>query len=120
MVHAGEGYRFHVTGLTHDERGYPAMNAETQDNLVRRLLRQDRAAGGRAARCSRPKTLEDADVVVVSYGITSRVAQRAIADWRATQGMRVGKFRLITAWPFPEPHIARAGRHASRPSWCRS
>ena len=41
MVHAGEGYRFHVTGLTHDERGYPSMTVQTQDKLVRRLLRQD-------------------------------------------------------------------------------
>ena len=49
MVHAGEGYSFHVTGLTHDERGYPSMNVETQDSLVRRL--QDKLkplANGRA------------------------------------------------------------------------
>ena len=49
MVRAGEGYRFHVTGLTHDERGYPSMNVETQDRMVRRL--QDKLkplANGRA------------------------------------------------------------------------
>lgn len=44
MAHAGEGYRFHMTGLTHDERGYPAMNPETQDRLVRRLLAKIRNA----------------------------------------------------------------------------
>jgi len=38
MVKAGDGYRFHVTGLTHDERGYPSMDVATQDRLVRRLL----------------------------------------------------------------------------------
>src|SRR5208282_406971 len=38
MVKAGDGYRFHVTGLTHDRRGYPSMNVPTQDRLVRRLL----------------------------------------------------------------------------------
>ena len=43
MAHAGEGYRFHVTGLTHDERGYPSMNVETQDRLVRRLDSKIRA-----------------------------------------------------------------------------
>src|SRR5256885_15163283 len=37
MAHAGEGYKFHVTGLTHDERGYPNMTPQTQDKLVRRL-----------------------------------------------------------------------------------
>ena len=44
--------------------------------------------------------LEGADVVVVSYGITSRVAQRAI-EMARERGLRVGKLRLITAWPFP-------------------
>ena len=43
-------------------------------------------------------------MVVVSYGITSRVAQRALQMARA-RGIRAGKFRLISAWPFPEPHI---------------
>src|SRR5207237_312624 len=76
MVRAGDGYRFHVTGLTHDEQGYPSMNLETQDRMVRRL--QDKLkplANGRAL--FETEHLDDADVVVVSYGITSRVAQRA-------------------------------------------
>jgi 2-oxoglutarate ferredoxin oxidoreductase subunit alpha len=109
MVRAGEGYRFHVTGLTHDERGYPSMNVETQDRMVRRLLDKLKPlANGRAL--FEAENLEDADVVVVSYGITSRVAQRAIQMARA-QGVRAGKFRLISAWPFPEQHIRElAGR----------
>jgi 2-oxoglutarate ferredoxin oxidoreductase subunit alpha len=49
--------------------------------------------------------LDEADVVVVSYGITSRVAQRAI-DMAHERGLKVGKLRLITAWPFPENKIA--------------
>jgi 2-oxoglutarate ferredoxin oxidoreductase subunit alpha len=54
--------------------------------------------------------LEDADVIVVSYGITSRVAQRAIDMGRA-KGLKVGKLRLITVWPFPEKLINElAGR----------
>ena len=109
MVKAGDGYRFHITGLTHDERGYPSMTVPTQDRLVRRLLDKlkplayDRAIFDAA-------DLDDAEVVVVSYGITSRVAQRAISLARQ-QGVRAGKFRLISAWPFPERHIAElAGR----------
>jgi 2-oxoglutarate ferredoxin oxidoreductase subunit alpha len=100
MVRAGEGYRFHVTGLTHDERGYPSMNLETQDRMVRRM--QDKLkplANGRAL-CD-TEHLDDAEVVVVSYGITSRVAQRAIQLARQ-RGIRAGKFRIISAWPFPE------------------
>jgi 2-oxoglutarate ferredoxin oxidoreductase subunit alpha len=56
------------------------------------------------------ENLEDAEVVVVSYGITSRVAQRALQLARA-RGVRAGKFRIISAWPFPEQRIRElAGR----------
>ena len=103
MVKAGDGYRFHVTGLTHDERGYPSMTVDSQDRLVKRLVEKVAPmAGGRAL--FEAENLEDAEVVVVSYGITSRVAQRAIQLARE-QGVKAGKFRIISAWPFPESHI---------------
>ncbi|MGO9231367.1 MAG: 2-oxoacid:acceptor oxidoreductase subunit alpha [Bryobacteraceae bacterium] len=109
MVKAGDGYRFHVTGLTHDRRGYPSMNVPTQDRLVRRLLDKLKPLAGERA-IFEASNLEDAEVVVVSYGITSRVAQRAI-ELARKRGIRVGKFRIISAWPFPERHIAElAGR----------
>ncbi len=109
MVRAGEGYRFHVTGLTHDERGYPSMNVDTQDRLVRRLQEKLKPLANGRALCE-TADLDDAEVVVVSYGITSRVAQRAIKLARQ-QGVRAGKFRLISAWPFPAERIrALAGR----------
>jgi 2-oxoglutarate ferredoxin oxidoreductase subunit alpha len=100
MAHAGEGYRFHVTGLTHDERGYPAMTVDTQDRLVRRLVAKTAPLAHEEA-LYETEALEDASVVVVSYGITSRVAEKALKMARAA-GVRAGKFRLITAWPFPE------------------
>jgi len=103
MAHAGEGYKFHVTGLTHDERGYPNMTAPVQDQLVRRLQNKIRSAADRICLFEEER-LDDADVVVVSYGITSRVAQRAI-DLSRERGLKVGKLRLITAWPFPEKKI---------------
>ena len=103
MAHAGEGYKFHVTGLTHDEHGYPNMTPVVQDHLVKRLQNKIRNAADRIAMFEE-EHLEDADVVVVSYGITSRVAQRAI-DMARQKGLRVGKLRLITAWPFPEKKI---------------
>ncbi len=103
MAHAGEGYNFHVTGLTHDERGYPNMTPQTQDKLVRRLQSKVRAATDRIAMFEE-EHLGDAEVAVVSYGITSRVAQRAV-DLARQRGVKVGKLRLITAWPFPENKI---------------
>jgi 2-oxoglutarate ferredoxin oxidoreductase subunit alpha len=103
IAHAGEGYKFHVTGLTHDERGYPNMTPQTQDTLVRRLQNKIRNATDRISMFEE-EHLEDADVVVISYGITSRVAQRAI-ELARSKGLRVGELRLITAWPFPENKI---------------
>jgi 2-oxoglutarate/2-oxoacid ferredoxin oxidoreductase subunit alpha len=104
MAHAGEGYGFHVTGLTHDEKGYPAMNAAAQHKLVRRLY--DKIDKNRKDLfCVEEEQVEGADVVVVSYGITSRVAQRAI-EMARERGLKVGKLRLITVWPFPDHRIA--------------
>jgi 2-oxoglutarate ferredoxin oxidoreductase subunit alpha len=79
------------------------MTVETQDRLVNRLVdKLAPLANGRAL--FEAENLDDADVVVVSYGITSRVAQRAIQLARE-QGVKAGKFRIISAWPFPEQHI---------------
>jgi 2-oxoglutarate ferredoxin oxidoreductase subunit alpha len=103
MAHAGEGYQVHVTGLTPDDRGYPRLTPQPQNKLVRRLQNKVRAAADRIAMFEEDQ-LEGADVVVVSYGITSRVAQRAI-EMARERGLRVGKLRLITAWPFPESKI---------------
>jgi 2-oxoglutarate ferredoxin oxidoreductase subunit alpha len=109
IAHAGEGYHFHVTGLTHDERGYPNMTPAVQDKLIKRLQNKVRSAVDRITLVEEDG-IDNADVVVVSYGITSRVAQRAI-DMAREQGLRVGKLRLITVWPFPENHIrAIAGK----------
>ncbi|HTS30387.1 MAG TPA: 2-oxoacid:acceptor oxidoreductase subunit alpha [Bryobacteraceae bacterium] len=109
MVKAGDGYRFHVTGLTHDQRGYPSMNIETQDTGIRRLVDKLKPLANGRALCE-TEHLEDAEVVVVSYGITSRVAQRALQLARE-RGVRAGKFRIISAWPFPEQRISElAGR----------
>jgi len=103
MAHAGEGYRFHMTGLTHDERGYPNMTPKAQQKLVNRLQKKVRVAADRLVMFEEEGT-KDADVIVVSYGITSRVAQRAIEMARG-QGLKVGKLRLIMAWPFPDAKI---------------
>jgi 2-oxoglutarate ferredoxin oxidoreductase subunit alpha len=103
MAHAGDGYKFHVTGLTHDERGYPNMTPATQDKLVRRLQSKIQNAVDRITLLEE-ECFDSEDVVVVSYGITSRVAQRAI-EMARERGLKVGKLRLITCWPFPEKRI---------------
>jgi len=99
MVKAGDGYHIHVTGLTHDEMGYPAMNAAAQKVLVTRLLNKIRLNREKLIDVRR-HALEDADIVVVSFGITSRVVVPALEEARR-QGLKVGHLRLIITWPFP-------------------
>jgi len=109
MAIAGEGYRFHVTGLTHDERGYPSMTAEAQDRLVRRLVEKIRLNRKDIIRYEEID-VEDAEVIVCAYGIASRVARHAVQMAR-DEGIRAGLFRLITVWPFAEERIRElAGR----------
>jgi 2-oxoglutarate/2-oxoacid ferredoxin oxidoreductase subunit alpha len=103
MVKAGDGYRIHVTGLTHDERGYPAMTVPAHEKMQTRLFDKILKNVDKIVRFE-AKDLDDAEVVVVSYGITSRIAEKAISMAKE-QGVRVGSFRLITAWPFPEKQI---------------
>ena len=105
MAKAGDGYKVHVTGLTHDERGYPNGSIAVQDRMVRRLVNKIRNNAEKIC-ITEQHDIEGADVVVISYGITSRIAQRAVESARA-KGLKVGSLRLITAWPFPE-HIIRA------------
>ena len=103
MVKAGDGYRIHITGLTHDERGYPAMNPVTQDKLIRRLT--NKILDNREDLVDvREDAVQGADVVVVSFGITSRVAAAAVESARR-QGAKVGHLRLVIAWPFPATRI---------------
>jgi 2-oxoglutarate ferredoxin oxidoreductase subunit alpha len=103
MVKAGDGYRIHVTGLTHDERGYPVIDAETQDWMVRHLIDKIQKNKDKIIEVEEIN-LDDADVVIVSYGISSRVSYRAL-DLARKEGIKVGMLRLITAWPFCDEKI---------------
>ena len=103
FARAGDGYRFHTTGLTHDRRGYPVMSAECQEVCVRRLIDKIRKNADQIVRFDEEQT-DGADVVLVTYGITARVARMAI-DMARKKGVKVGVIRLIVVWPFPEKRI---------------
>ncbi len=103
FARAGDGYRFHTTGLTHDERGYPVMNAECQEVCVRRLLDKIKKNADQIVRFEEEET-DHADVIVISYGITSRVARMGV-DLARKKGVKVGIMRLVVVWPFPEKRI---------------
>ena len=103
IIKAGDGYKIHVTGLTHNEQGYPAMTVPAQEKLISRLVNKIKLNSDKIVEYKEDQ-VERAEVVVVSYGITSRVAIPAIQQARK-EGIKVGHLRLIVTWPFPEKRI---------------
>jgi 2-oxoglutarate ferredoxin oxidoreductase subunit alpha len=103
MALAGEGYRFHVTGLTHDERGYPDMSPAGNAWNVERIMKKIHANLDDIIMLEE-ENLDDAEVVVVSYGISARTSLWPV-ELARKEGIRVGVLRLITVWPFPEERI---------------
>lgn len=112
MAHAGEGYNIHVTGLTHDERGYPTNDPQVHDRLVRRLSRKVQTNSQQICEYEKLYT-DDAETVVIAYGATARAARQAVLAARK-RGIRAGMFRLITLWPFPRGAIKELTNTARR------
>lgn len=100
MPSIGEGYKVHVTGLTHDEKGYPVMSVDTQREMIYRLLAKIRNNIDDII-LTEGYFLEDADYVIVSYGVSARTSYTAV-DMARSMGIKAGLLRLITVWPFPE------------------
>jgi 2-oxoglutarate ferredoxin oxidoreductase subunit alpha len=103
MAHAGEGYKIQTTGLTHDERGYPVITEEVQEQLVKRICDKIRLNADKIIKYEMIEG-DDAEILVVAFGITSRAAMGAIKLARK-EGIKAGLLRLITIWPFPEKLI---------------
>ncbi|MCD4829395.1 MAG: 2-oxoacid:acceptor oxidoreductase subunit alpha [Candidatus Cloacimonetes bacterium] len=101
----GDGYRFHSTGLTHDERGYPDMTEHAQLTHAVRIVEKVKKHADDIILLEE-KGVEGADVVVVAYGITARTVVPAI-EMARKKGIKVGLMRLITAWPFPTKRIRK-------------
>jgi 2-oxoglutarate ferredoxin oxidoreductase subunit alpha len=108
MVDIGNGYKFHVTGLTHDDRGYPIMNEECQEYNAHPLMWKILKYTDEIIEIQETNT-DDADVVIVSYGATSRAASKAM-DKAAKSGIKVGNLKLDTVWPFPDDRITELSK----------
>jgi 2-oxoglutarate ferredoxin oxidoreductase subunit alpha len=107
----GEGYRYHVTGLIHDIRGFPTLRQDEIEPFLARLFRKI-STHFQDIQLVQRYQVEDADLVLIAYGCVARSAHRAMVEARA-QGLKVGLLKLVTIWPFPrrsvEPLI-RAGK----------
>jgi len=102
LVEMGKA-RFHVSGLIHDEAGFPMANPDIADRLVRRLVEKIRLHADEISIYDEYMT-EDAEVLVIAYGITARSAMRAVKIARNDR-IKVGLFRPITIWPVPRTRL---------------
>lgn len=103
MAGMGDGYRWHVTGLTHNDWGFPTNNAAEIEKKMLRLMRKiDRFRDDIVKYDT--ESVKDADVLVLSYGSVARTALSAVRMARK-KGIKVGHFRPVTLWPFPDKEL---------------
>jgi len=110
MASFGEGYRYHVTGLTHDETGFPTNNNEISGKLVQRIVDKVEKNIDDITYYEEYR-MEDAEIVIVAFGGVSRAAKSAIDEMR-DKNIKVGMFRPITIWPFLEKQINNVAEKA--------
>ena len=103
MANFGEGYRYHVTGLAHDETGFPTNDPKKIRAQMLRLNRKIQRFRDDIVEVETFNT-DDMDVLVISFGSTARSAKRAVINARE-KGVKAGLLRLKTIWPFPDKEI---------------
>ncbi len=106
LANIGEGYRYHITGLVHDERGFPTERHDEVEAFFKRLF----------AKISRQFTylentksfaMDDAETVIIAYGCVARSARAAVRIGR-DKGMKVGLVQRRSLWPFPRRAVEEA------------
>jgi len=104
MADFGTGYKWHVTGLFHDETGFPSNKSQIIDKQLKRLMTKFDKYKKDILLWEEAYT-EDAEILLVAYGSTARSALEAVELLRAEK-VKVGLFRPKTIWPFPEEALA--------------
>lgn len=106
----GTGYKWHVTGLIHDETGFPRNTPEVSVALLDRLMNK---LEHHKERISIYETIDtaDAEILVVAYGSTARAAVESVHNMRKN-GIKAGLFLPKTIWPFPEEALQEAAAAA--------
>jgi len=105
----GDGYRYHVTGLIHDVRGFPTQRPDEIVPFMNRLFRKINQHFY-DIQLVEQETTEDAEVLIIAYGSVARSALRSVREAR-NRGVKAGLLQLVTLWPFPrqivEPLLRR-------------
>jgi 2-oxoglutarate ferredoxin oxidoreductase subunit alpha len=103
MAVAGDGFHVNVDSLTHDERGYPSLDNSVSERMLDHLTRKILNHVDEIVETEEYQT-DDADLIIIAYGSTSRSALRAVKEARQKE-KKIGLLRLITPWPFPAKKI---------------
>ncbi|MDZ7814769.1 MAG: 2-oxoacid:acceptor oxidoreductase subunit alpha [Planctomycetota bacterium] len=112
MAPYGTGYRYHTTGLLHDEQGFPTSKSAEVNKLLERLMRKISSDDPKLTFTNEYET-EDISTLLIAYGSGTRVAKRVVKTLRKT-GTKIGLLQLLTLWPTPNRDIARCVRRAKR------
>jgi 2-oxoglutarate ferredoxin oxidoreductase subunit alpha len=112
MANFGEGYRYHITGLIHDEMGFPTSKQDEIKSFTERLFRKI-TLGLKDVQFTESLMVDDAETVIVAYGCVARSAKKAVRDLRE-KGEKVGLLRLITLWPFPRRALEPIAQKAKK------
>ena len=99
----GDGYRYHVTGLIHDVRGFPTQRPEEIEGFRNRIYRKIRQHF-HEIHMVEAEHADDAELLVIAYGSVARSARRAVREARK-QGIKAGLLQLVSLWPFPRPMV---------------
>jgi len=111
MANFGEGYRYHVTGLVHDETGFPTNDTRKIEAMLTRLNSKLDKYRHEIIQYEETDT-EDAEIGLITYGSSSRSARNAMRMAREA-GIKVGMIRIQTMWPFPTERIYEFGKQVS-------
>lgn len=98
MANFGEGYRYHITGLIHNEKGLPTANPQEIDAFIRRLHNKI-LKNIKDIIINKKYSLDDAKIALIAYGSVARAAERTVKLARE-EGLKVGLLKLLTIWPF--------------------
>lgn len=112
MAPFGQGERYNITGLVHDESGFPTNSNVIADQLCTRLMEKIEQNRDDILQ-TELVDVEDADTLIVCFGGTTRSVRSAM-ELAAEKGMKVGMFRPITVWPFPDEALRKAAAGAKR------
>ena len=109
VANFGEGYHVHVTGLIHDETGFPVGSPKVTEEFIRRMHEKISRASDEIIEVQ-TDFMDDAEFAVVSFGGTARTAYEAVINSRK-KGLKVGFVRLVTIWPFADKIISEISKN---------